>query len=93
MIRKSFAEHRDLLIKHERLRAEKSAKTSRTIKKTVEKQMQRGNKNKDIESVNKQLRVDIAISSFLGHVVEETHTTAALLREKNLPDSEFQSKK
>lgn len=54
-IRKSFEEHKHLLLKHEQLRKQKGFKNN--LKKVQ------------------------AAGSFLGHIIEETHKTAAELKD------------
>ena len=63
-IRKSFMEHRDLLLRHERLRRQKKGRS-------------RKGQASDNSADNKKVH---NAASFLGHVIEETHKTAAQLK-------------
>ena len=60
-IRKSFIEHRDLLLRHERLRKQRRRK---------------GQQSREANDTNDNKKVHNA-GSFLGHVIEETYNTAA----------------
>jgi hypothetical protein len=64
-IRKSFQEYRELLLRHERLRKAKKGSKGAGLKN--------GGQTKSIESN--------AAGSFLGHVIEETHRTAAVSKD------------
>ena len=60
-IRKSFIEHRDLLLKHERLL-----------------HLRRQKRHLAAKSDNDKKRIVHNAASFLGHVIEEKHKTAAI---------------
>ena len=65
-IRKSFIEHRDLLLKHERLLDLK----------------RRQKRHLPAKSDNDKKRIVHNAASFLGHVIEEKHKTAIQLKMK-----------